>query len=156
MNRQWKGSVEGPLCGYTRTTQRQKFVDPRAKRYEAWKKMVAWEARHQGFPPDLSDGIAYEFSVIVRWRRKARIDLDNIIKGLLDGIWPQDRGILSIHAEAGEHTGEEALWFTLTERWVRKSTTGGVREGRAQHERRAAPRPRTPDPYSKSFRRGRP
>ena len=155
MNRQWKGSVEGPLCGYTRTTQRQKFVDPRAKRYDAWKKMVAWEARHHGFPVELDVCLAYEFRVIVRWRFKARIDLDNIIKGLLDGIWPQDRGILSIHAEAGEHTGEEALWFTLTERWVRKSTTGGA-GGKASARQGGASSPTSADPYAKAFRRRRP
>ena len=114
MNRQWQFNVDGPLSGYQ---THQHPNTPRAKRYVAWKarvRMCAFEV-----PSALDPGIAYEVIVKVRWKKRARIDGDSILKGVTDSLWRRDRGVLRGSFDVGEHTGQEGLYVVVIERWVR-------------------------------------
>lgn len=51
--------------------------------------------------------------VSVSWKKKQRSDLDNVVKGILDALWKNDRRVLFLHAEAQEHTGEESAIITV-------------------------------------------
>ena len=147
MNKQWQFVLEYPLVGYA--THQHPNTD-RAKRYVSWKRRVRLQANCAGVPSEVDAGLAYEVRVEVRWRKRARVDTDKMLCGVLDGMWQWDRNALSVHAEAAEWTCEETATVTVIERWARKSTTGSGAERRANKERRS-PRPAS-DPYSKAFR----
>ena len=101
----YKLVIEGPLMGAVRTTQRQKWVDPRYKLYEQFKNYVRLLGNQARIPDTLSssDKVFVRFNVY--WTKRARIDADNIIKGVLDALWPNDRRVLSLWYE----TKEEAV-----------------------------------------------
>jgi len=89
--------VDGPLQGYVRTTQRQKWVDPRYKRYVDWKRAVRLFANLAGIPESLPADSRAVLSIAVTWKRKARLDGDNFLKGILDSLWSQDRRVMELH-----------------------------------------------------------
>ena len=93
----WEFRVPGPIQGYVRTTQRQKWVDPRYKRYQRWKQTIRSIANVANVPEILCRDCRYQINVIVNWRRRPRCDADNVLKGLIDALWRQDRQIYNIN-----------------------------------------------------------
>lgn len=102
-------NMKATIQPYVRTTQRQKFVDPRYHKYAAWKRTLRIEANVAGFPRELKSDRRYRLSLDVYWRGKARADLDNLVKAVLDGLFDQDRRVLVIDAGAWEHVSDESM-----------------------------------------------
>ena len=91
------------IVPYVRTTQMRKHFDKAYHRYAKWKDFCRSVANTKGVPSDLASSKRYEVHVAVYWKGKARADLDNCCKGILDSLWKQDRRVLKITAEALEH-----------------------------------------------------
>lgn len=106
---QYHLKIDGPLYGY-RASAANAF-DPK---YSNFKRMVRLLANVQGIPDALEAGQEAELFVHVYWRKAARIDLDNCLKALSDGLWKQDRRIAAVHAVRHEHTGQEYAEIMLT------------------------------------------
>ena len=104
--------VKGPLVGAVRTTRRQMWVDPRYKRYEAFKREIRLLANTVGVPDELT-GYA-SVNIFVEWKRKARVDLDNLAKSALDALWTQDRKVNKLYCDAFENTGVEQMRVCVT------------------------------------------
>jgi Holliday junction resolvase RusA-like endonuclease len=83
---------------YVRTTQRQKWVDARYKRYQKAKAVFRAIADTAHIPADLSRAASVEISVF--WKARPRGDLDNVVKFVLDALWKQDRKVTEISAKA--------------------------------------------------------
>lgn len=93
--------------GAVRTTQRQKFVDPRYHKYSRFKKLIRLIANQYDIPKQLDSEDMAEVSLIVSWKRRQRADLDNIVKSVLDALWANDRRVLRLSASAVENTGKD-------------------------------------------------
>lgn len=93
------------LMGAVRTTQRAKFCDPRYKRYAQYKTLIRAIANQAGVPDDLDPKKRYSLTIIAYWTKKARCDLDNVLKAVLDGLFKQDRRVLSYSCHAIENAG---------------------------------------------------
>ena len=106
---QYHFRIEGPLLGYRASVARA--FDPK---YASFKRMVRLLANVQGVPEALDPGQDVELFVHVYWRKAARIDLDNCLKALSDGLWKQDRRIGAVHAVRHEHSGREYAEVLLT------------------------------------------
>lgn len=111
----WELTYTGEIVPYVRTTQRQKWVDPRYKRYQRFKDALRLVANTKGFPDSLNTGSAYSLSLTMYWRKKARADLDNLLKGILDSLFTQDRRVTKLDAVSYEQSGEEYLTLALRE-----------------------------------------
>lgn len=104
--------------GAVRTTQRQKWVDPSAKRYYAYKQEIAAMAIPQlSMKQPTSEALALKMVFVMpipaSWSKKKRWDalekahtskpdLDNLIKGCTDAlngvIWQDDKQIIAVDA----------------------------------------------------------
>lgn len=104
--------------GAVRTTQRQKWVDPSAKRYNAYKQAIAGSAASQSIvgqptPAPLALKMVFVMPIPESWSKKKRWDalnkahmtkpdLDNLIKGCTDAlngvVWQDDKQIVSVEA----------------------------------------------------------
>jgi len=99
---------KGNPIGYTRTTQRQKFKDPKAKRYEAWKDYV-WTCllKAKPNPPRYENGQKVVVSCYIEYKNRRRPDPGNVVKGIVDALadkrhkgwiegrlYPNDRNVL--------------------------------------------------------------
>ena len=99
---------KGNPIGYTRTTQRQKFKDPKAKRYEAWKDYVwACLLKKEPNPPRYENGQKIVVSCYIDYKDRRRPDPGNVVKGIADALadkqhkgftekrlYPNDRNVL--------------------------------------------------------------
>ena len=127
----------GAVVPYVRTTQRQKWVDKRYKRYQAWKDLFRLSANTQGFPADLDPSMDYCVTLKVFLSAARRYDVDNFFKGALDSLFTQDTRVASIKVDAEEYAGVDRVEVELTERGRRvtpssrrASKTKPVRSGR--------------------------
>ena len=93
--------VEGPLLGY-RASVRRAF-DPA---YKAFKERVRLLANLAGVPSELESDAKAKIIVIIHWKRKPRIDGENVMKALVDAIWTQDRRVFDGRYVVHENTGE--------------------------------------------------
>jgi Holliday junction resolvase RusA-like endonuclease len=103
--------------GAVRTTQKQKFVDERAKRYRTYKQQIAiLVRRHLKTPtekPVMVD-ITFYMPIPTSWSRKkkeknngavhkSKPDIDNLIKGLFDSLnkisWKDDNQVYEVHSK---------------------------------------------------------
>jgi len=99
---------KGNPIGYTRTTQRQKYKDPNAKRYEAWKDYV-WTSllKTEPKPPRFENGQKIVISCYIEYKNRRRPDPGNVVKGIADALadckrnslierrlYPNDRNVL--------------------------------------------------------------
>ena len=103
------------LMGAVRTTHRAKFCDPRYKRYAQYKTLVRAIANQAGVPDDLDPKKRYSLALFVYWKKKARADLDNVLKAVLDGLFKQDRRVLSYSCHATENAGLDEAQVTVIE-----------------------------------------
>ena len=92
----WGCTWPGRIHPYVRTTQRQKWVDKRYKRYSAWKNAFSLFLNTKGFPSELVKGRRYRLYISVFVSGKLNCDGDNIIKAVMDAAWKQDRQIKMI------------------------------------------------------------
>ena len=95
------------IMGAVRTTQRQKWVDPRYKKYKAYKILVRSLADQKGVPDTLDKDSSCAVDITAHWIKKQRCDGDNVIKGILDAIFKNDKRVLYINYRAIENTGKE-------------------------------------------------
>lgn len=121
----------GTLVPYVRTTQKQKWVDPRYKRYQAWKDVFRLSANTQGFPSELDPLTDYCVSIKIKLAGARRADVDNFCKGSLDALFTQDTRVAVINVEAEEYAGEDRVEVELTERG-RRVTSGSRRAAKAK------------------------
>ena len=99
--------------GAVRTTQRQKWVCKRYAAYRDYKKRVRLVADTANIPEKPSLDQSVKLALLVNWKKRQRPDLDNVVKGILDAIFKDDRRVLSITADAREHTGKEDAYVTI-------------------------------------------
>ncbi len=105
----------GPIVPYVRTTQKQKFVDPRYRKYHQWKAAFRLWANIQGFPEELDLEKSYHLDVRIWIKGRTRSDLDNNFKAIADALFKQDRRIIDIRASIVEKSDKEAVEVTLRE-----------------------------------------
>lgn len=101
-------TIPGPLVGAVRTTQRQKFVDPRYHKYARFKTLVRLLANQHDIPHSIRPTESFAVGIWVSWVKRQRVDLDNVVKSVLDALWANDRRVLCIQAESSEQTGQES------------------------------------------------
>ena len=78
---------KGNPIGYTRMTQRGKWVKPAAKRYEAWKDYVwACLLQVEPLPPRFENGQKIVVSCYIEYRNGRRPDPGNVVKGIADAL----------------------------------------------------------------------
>lgn len=100
--------LKGNPVGYTRMTQRGKWVKPEAKRYEAWKDYV-WASLLKAYPqpPRFENGQKIALSCYIEYSNRRRPDPGNVVKGIADALadckrqkllerrlYPNDRSVL--------------------------------------------------------------
>lgn len=95
----------GPLVPYVRTTQRQKYADPRYKKYHAWKEAFRLCLNTQMFPEVLDPKTRYSLDIEISAKGKVRWDLDNACKAIQDAAWKQDHQIKVLSARVLEDEG---------------------------------------------------
>ena len=95
----WTIEIPGPIVAYTRTTQRAKFVSPAYRKYAAWKKRVRLHATVAGVPEVLEKTREYSVKVFARWKRRPRQDISNVLKGIEDSLWKEDRYVFKVYGE---------------------------------------------------------
>jgi hypothetical protein len=106
----WQFTVDEPLVGFC--VHAQPWTE-KAKRYVAFKGKVRLFADVAGVPEEIPAGYRAVVSLAVAWKKKARIDLSNILKAVEDGLFVRDRGIGEIHATKLQHTGIERVSVTV-------------------------------------------
>jgi len=99
---------KGNPIGYTRMTQRGKWVKPAALRYEAWKDYV-WTSllKQEQNPPRFENGEKIVVSCYITYKDRRRPDPGNVVKGIADALadcrhkglierrlYPNDRNVL--------------------------------------------------------------
>jgi len=104
-------TVEGPLVGY----QRPGDKGHRYKRYTQYKNRVLLAAMEKGWrgravslkenPPTLS--------IFVQWIRNPRIDFSNVLKGIEDSLFSQDRFVKPGKFALAWDVGIEAVSVTV-------------------------------------------
>lgn len=104
-------TVDEPLMGFI--AHAQPWTD-KAKRYVGYKGKVRLLATIAGVPDEIPTGYRATVSLAVAWKKKARIDLSNILKAVEDGLFVRDRGIGEIHATKIQHTGMERVSVTVS------------------------------------------
>lgn len=78
---------KGNPIGYTRMTQRGKWVKPAALRYEAWKDYV-WTSllKQEPNPPRFENGQKIFIDCYIEYRDRRRPDPGNVAKGIADAL----------------------------------------------------------------------
>ncbi len=100
-------TIPGPILGY-RASARRAF-DPK---YKAYKNRVRLLANQAGVPDDLGENDSAGVSIKVFWKKRARIDVENVLKAIVDAMWKRDRRVLFVDASAYENQkSEEAHVF---------------------------------------------
>lgn len=113
----------GEIVPYVRTTQKQKWVDKRYKRYQAWKDKFRLSANTQDFPSELDPKVDYLVSIKAKVVGARRWDLDNVFKGVLDALFTQDQRVAAISGEAEEYAGMDWVEVELIERGERVTSS---------------------------------
>lgn len=97
-------TVPGRPVPAVRTTQRLKHIDPRYHKYAAYKSFVGFTAKKAMKNQEfifLEAKIPIEFKAVATLATKHKIDVDNILKSLLDGLngvaWYDDCQVMSAY-----------------------------------------------------------
>ena len=106
-------TLTGPLHGYT-IQSRGSFWNKRSRAYHAWKDLVRLTARAAGVPDEIPEDERWGIRTVIYWKGKARVDPENIQKGILDSMWKQDRrvshGEFMSYEKNGPERCEVAVW----------------------------------------------
>ena len=102
--------------GAVRTTQKQKFVDERAKRYQTYKQQIALSSKQHFKTPSecpISVDMTFYMPIPSSWSQKkkdrmngavhrSKPDIDNLIKGVFDSLnkiaWKDDNQVFEVHS----------------------------------------------------------
>ncbi len=111
-------AVPGRPMGYVRTTQRQKWVDPRWKRYQAFKNAVAacsWQVGPWDAIIDaIRNGKVYLEITIYYKSNARRPDPTNVLNGVIDALFRQDRNVVGrvkdFHFDKENPRVEVTIW----------------------------------------------
>lgn len=103
-------TVDEPLVGFP--VHAAPWSD-KAKRYIGFKGKVRLFANLAGIPEEIPKNHRAIVSIAVAWKKKARVDLSNILKAIEDGLWHRDRGIGEVHATKFQYTGMERVSVTV-------------------------------------------
>jgi len=122
-------TVDEPLMGFI--AHAQPWSD-KAKRYVAWKGKVRLFADLAGVPEEIPENHRAIISICVAWKKRARIDLSNILKGIEDGMFVKDRGIGEFHAIKIQHTGLERVSVTVGFEREKGNSHGVTKQNRKQ------------------------
>lgn len=125
MNKTWTFTVDEPICGFI--VHARPWTD-KAKRYTAYKARVRLLANVAGVPEEIPANHRAIVSIAVAWKKRARIDLSNILKAIEDGLWAKDRGIGEVHAVKFQHAGVERVSVTVGLRGEQHGESEQVRE----------------------------
>lgn len=82
---------------YKRTTQRAKFISSDYMKYLEFKELLKWEFLKQNKISSykaLDKNKAYEFSLKIGFKDKKHGDADNVVKGVLDALFENDKNVL--------------------------------------------------------------
>jgi len=109
----WFLDWPAPLHPYVRTTQRQKFCDPRYKKYQSFKGVFRAAGNCAGIPNSLDKDKRYRIIFNTYCEGKSRADLDNLVKGVLDALFEQDNQIKEIWAKLHENHSESHTTIAL-------------------------------------------
>jgi len=77
---------KGNPIGYTRMTQRGKWVKPEAKRYEAWKDYVWTCLLKAELRPPRFEGQRIYLDCYIEYKNRRRPDPGNVVKGIADAL----------------------------------------------------------------------
>lgn len=119
--------------GAVRTTQRQKFVDKRARRYHNYKLFIRTYARKELKPiptgqPVIVDKVIFHMAIPKSWSGKKqreavgqphikKPDIDNLIKGLFDALngiaWADDNQVYKISSIEKIYSEKPGIEFSL-------------------------------------------
>lgn len=106
-------TIDAPLMGAVRTTQKQKFIDPRYAKYSQYKNRVRFLGNAAGIPPEIHSDQSIGIFILATWKNAQRIDADNVIKGILDALWSNDRRVVNITYRGEEFGLIEAAFVTV-------------------------------------------
>ena len=115
----WQFVVDEPLKGFPVHAPPWSKT---AKEYCGFKGKVRLFATVAGVPDEIPKGFQASIDVDIHWKKRARIDCSNILKGLEDGLFRRDRGIGEIRVIRRQHTGTEKV--TVTVRFERETECG--------------------------------
>ncbi|CAM4033797.1 hypothetical protein [Campylobacter armoricus] len=102
MNYSLKLELKTNPVPYKRTTQRAKFVCKDYLKYLEFKKYLQIEFRKQnGISPNQAFDFKkqYEFSLKIGFKNKCHGDGDNVLKGVLDALFENDKNVLKADYE---------------------------------------------------------
>lgn len=106
-------NLAGPLHGYT-AQSRGSYWNKRSREYHAWKDLVRLAGREAGIPDEIPPEERWGIKTEIFWKGKARIDPENVQKGILDSLWKQDRRVSRGEFVSTENAGPErcgvAVW----------------------------------------------
>lgn len=101
--------IEGPLYAYRRLRDKGGY-----DKYCAYKKRVLLLAMRTGFrrvtakiPKKGVIAHPVRLVVTVAWKKRPRMDLSNVVKGIEDAIFAQDRWVAEIDAKSYPDKGQE-------------------------------------------------
>lgn len=128
--KEYQFTVDGPLVGFV--VHAAPWTQ-KAKRYVQFKNTVRVLAHIAGVPEEIPKNHRATISIAVAWKKKARIDLSNILKAVEDGLFVRDRGIGEIHATKLQHTGVEraSVFIQLEDEGKQNGKPIKVRESKA-------------------------
>jgi Holliday junction resolvase RusA-like endonuclease len=99
----YRFEVPGPLYAYRRLRDRGGY-----RNYDRFKKRVLLLAMENGFRRfDTTAALPVTLNLTVHWKKGPRIDLSNVVKGIEDALFSQDRWVREIHAFSSEKSGPE-------------------------------------------------
>jgi Holliday junction resolvase RusA-like endonuclease len=121
----WTFQIDEPIVGFT--VHARPWTD-RAKRYVAFKARVRMFADVAGVPEVIPENHRAVVSIAVAWKKRARIDLSNVLKAVEDGLWAKDRAIEEVHAVKFQNSGIERVSVTVGMR--------GEKDGKPEQDRK--------------------
>lgn len=100
--------IPGPVCGYVHggRLRMDRAKAKRYRRYDEWRDKVRLLANCAGIPDEIGGDDVWSVSLGIYWERRARIDGDGILKGVLDALWTRDRRVLFGRYSTTEYAGE--------------------------------------------------
>lgn len=98
----WEFRVNGPLIGH-KCSAAAAFDDG----FRAYKRTVRLLANVAGVPSMLNPKGIYTVTTDIFFRLKARTDVENVRKSIIDALWDRDRRVLNGSYRGMEHHGSE-------------------------------------------------
>lgn len=108
MNQTWGFEIPGPLIGH-KCSVRAAFD----KHFRAYKRTVRLLANVAGVPSALDENGIYRVDTRVWFTGRARTDVENVRKAILDALWARDRRVLAGTYLGLENCSSEKAFVTI-------------------------------------------